>query len=289
MGPLQGTRIVEFAGIGPAPFGAMALADLGAEVIRIDRAGNQWGDPDTPPADLLNRGRRSVAVNLKDPAGVETALDLVASADVLIEGLRPGVMERLGLGPDDCLARNPKLIYARMTGWGQEGPYAPTAGHDINYISLAGALAHMGRAGEKPTFPINLVGDFGGGGMLLALGVCAALVETAKSGEGQVIDVAMVDGAALLMTMIHSFQAMGIWTDDRGTNMLDSGAHFYDVYETADGKYVSIGSIEPQFYAELLARTGLEGEDLPWQHDKTQWPVLKERLAAIFLTRTRDE
>jgi alpha-methylacyl-CoA racemase len=289
MGPLHGTRIVEFAGIGPAPFGAMALADLGAEVIRIDRAGAPWGDPDTPPADLLNRGRRSVAVNLKDPAGVETALDLVASADVLIEGLRPGVMERLGLGPDECLARNPKLIYARMTGWGQEGPYAPTAGHDINYISLAGALAHMGRAGEKPTFPINMVGDFGGGGMLLALGVCAALVETAKSGEGQVIDVAMVDGAALLMTMIHSFQAMGIWTDDRGTNMLDSGAHFYDTFECADGGYVSIGSIEPQFYAELLRLTGLADEELPWQHDKTAWPDLKERLAGIFKTRTRDE
>ena len=176
MGPLHGTRIIEFAGIGPAPFGCMALADLGAEVIRIDRAGAPWGDPDTPPADLLNRGRRSVALNLKDPAGVATALDLVATADVVVEGLRPGVMERLGLGPDECLARNPKLVYARMTGWGQDGPYAPTAGHDINYISLAGALAHMGRAGEKPTFPINLVGDFGGGGMLLALGVCAALV-----------------------------------------------------------------------------------------------------------------
>jgi alpha-methylacyl-CoA racemase len=289
MGPLQGTRIVEFAGIGPAPFGAMALADLGAEVIRIDRAGRQPGDPDTPPADLLNRGRRSVALDLKSPEGVATALDIVATADVLIEGLRPGVMERLGLGPEECTARNPKLIYARMTGWGQEGPYAPTAGHDINYIALAGALAHMGRAGEKPTFPINLVGDFGGGGMLLALGVCAALVETARSGEGQVIDVAMVDGAALLMTMIHSFQAMGIWSDDRGTNMLDSGAHFYDTFECADGGYVSIGSIEPQFYAELLRLTGLDGEELPWQHDKSAWPDLKERLAGIFKTKTRDE
>ena len=289
MGPLHGTRIIEFAGIGPAPFGCMALADLGAEVIRIDRAGAPWGDPDTPPADLLNRGRRSVALNLKDPAGVATALDLVATADVVVEGLRPGVMERLGLGPDECLARNPKLVYARMTGWGQDGPYAPTAGHDINYISLAGALAHMGRAGEKPTFPINLVGDFGGGGMLLALGVCAALVETAGSGEGQVLDVAMVDGAALLMTMIHSFQAMGIWTDDRGTNMLDSGAHFYDTFECADGGYVSIGSIEPQFYAELLRLTGLEGEELPWQHDKTAWADLKERLAGVFKTKTRDE
>ncbi|HEU5150960.1 MAG TPA: CaiB/BaiF CoA-transferase family protein [Iamia sp.] len=292
MGPLHGTRIVEFAGIGPAPFGCMALADLGAEVIRIDRAGGRWGDPDTPPADLLNRGRRSIALDLKSPEGVATALDIVATADVVVEGLRPGVMERLGLGPDECLARNPKVIYARMTGWGQEGPYAPTAGHDINYIALAGALAHMGRAGEKPTFPINLVGDFGGGGMLLALGVCAALVETARSGEGQVIDVAMVDGAALLMTMIHSFQAMGIWTDDRGTNMLDSGAHFYDTFECADGGYVSIGSIEPQFYAELLRLTGLEevhGGELPWQHDKTAWPDLKEELAGIFKTKTRDE
>lgn len=290
MGPLAGIRVVELAGIGPGPFCAMVLSDLGAEVIRVDRAGSgTGGDTSTPPADVLNRGRRSVAVDLKDPAGVEVVLDLVASADALIEGFRPGVTERLGLGPDACLARNPKLVYGRMTGWGQDGPYAPMAGHDINYIALGGALAHLGRAGEKPTPPINLVGDFGGGGMLLALGVCAALVEASRSGQGQVVDAAMVDGSALLMTMMHAFQAMGIWTDERGANLLDTGAHFYDTYECADGRYVSIGSIEPQFYAELLRLTGLEGEELPWQHDKSHWPAMKERLTAIFKEKTRDE
>ena len=291
MGPLSGTRMVEIAGIGPGPFCAMALADLGAEVIRIDRPGPGLsnGNPDTPPADLLNRGRRSVAIDLKDPAGIEVVLDLVASADALIEGFRPGVMERLGLGPDACLARNPKLVYGRMTGWGQDGPYASMAGHDINYIALSGTLAHLGRAGERPTPPINLVGDFGGGGMLLALGICAALVEAGRSGEGQVVDAAMTDGSALLMTMIHSFQAMGIWSDDRGSNMLDTGAHFYDTYECADGGYVSIGSIEPQFYAELLRLTGLEGEELPSQHDRTAWADLKVRLEGIFKQKTRDE
>ncbi len=290
MGPLSGTKIIELAGIGPAPFGAMMLADLGADVIRVDRSGNVvGGDPSTPPGDLLARGRRSVGVDLKHAEGAATVLDLVAGADALIEGFRPGVMERLGLGPDVCLARNPKLVYARMTGWGQEGPYAPTAGHDINYIALAGALEPMGRAGQQPTPPINLIGDFGGGGMLLALGVCAALIETGKSGEGQVIDVAMVDGAASLMAMIWSFREMGMWKDERGTNMLDTGAHFYDTYETSDGKYVSIGSIEPQFYAELLRLTGMDGEDLPSQHDRSQWPALKERFAAIFRTKTRDE
>jgi len=290
VGPLSGTRVVEIAGIGPGPFCAMALADLGAEVIRVDRTGPRMGgDPASPPADLLNRGRRSVAVNLKDPAGVEAVLDLVASADALIEGFRPGVMERLGLGPEVCLGRNPKLVYGRMTGWGQDGPYASMAGHDINYIALGGALAHLGRAGERPTPPINLVGDFGGGGMLLALGVCAALVEAGRSGRGQVVDAAMVDGAALLMTMMHSFRAMGLWSDERGTNMLDTGAHYYDTYQCADGGYVSIGSIEPQFYAELLRLTGLEGEDLPWQQDKAHWPALKQRLEAVFKEKTRDE
>ncbi|HXH56720.1 CaiB/BaiF CoA-transferase family protein [Iamia sp.] len=294
MGPLSGTRIVEIAGIGPGPFCAMALADLGAEVIRVDRTGpNLGGDPDTPPADLLNRGRRSVAVNLKDPTGVATVLDLIASADALIEGFRPGVMERLGLGPDVTLGRNPALVYGRMTGWGQDGPYASMAGHDINYVALAGSLAHLGRAGEKPTPPINLVGDFGGGGMLLALGICAALVEAGRSGQGQVVDAAMVDGSALLMTMMHSFQAMGIWSDERGTNMLDTGAHYYDTYECADGRYVSIGSIEPQFYAELLRLTGLEDDDddgeLPWQQDRTRWPELSARLEVIFKAKTRDE
>jgi len=289
VGPLTGTRVVEIAGIGPGPFCAMVLADMGAEVVRVDRPGRAMGDPDTPPADILNRGRRSIAVDLKDPAGVEVVLELIASADALIEGFRPGVMERLGLGPDVGLARNPRLVYGRMTGWGQTGPYAASAGHDINYIALAGSLAHLGRAGEPPTPPINLIGDFGGGGMLLAMGICAGLVEAGRSGQGQVVDAAMVDGAALLMTMIHAFGAMGLWTDERGTNMLDTGAHYYDVYECADGRYVSIGSIEPQFYAELLRLTGLEGEDLPWQQDKAHWAELKVRLASVFKAKTMHE
>ncbi len=293
MGPLAGIKVVEIAGIGPGPYGAMLLADLGADIIRIDRSTgvNAFGQGPSaePPADLLARGRRSVAVDLKNPEGVATVLDLVAGADVLVEGFRPGVMERLGLGPDVCLERNPRLVYGRMTGWGQDGPYAAAAGHDINYIALAGALEPLGRAGEQPTPPLNLVGDFGGGGMMLAFGVCAALVETARSGQGQVIDAAMIDGAASLMTMTWSFKHMGIWADERGTNMLDTGAHFYDTYETADGKYVSIGSIEPQFYAELLRITEIDPESLPKQMDKTQWPVLKERFAEVFKTKTRDE
>jgi len=292
-GPLSGIKVVEIAGIGPGPYGAMLLADLGADVIRIDRSSgvNAFGQGAgaEPPADILARGRRSVAVDLKNPEGVATVLDLVAEADVLIEGFRPGVMERLGLGPDVCLERNPRLVYGRMTGWGQQGPYASAAGHDINYIALAGALEPLGRAGEQPTPPLNLVGDFGGGGMMLAFGVCAALVEVARSGEGQVIDAAMVDGAASLMTMTWSFKHMGIWADERGTNMLDTGAHFYDTYEAADGKYVSIGSIEPQFYAELLRLTGIDPESLPKQMDKSQWPALKERFAEVFKTKTRDE
>jgi alpha-methylacyl-CoA racemase len=290
MGPLAGITVIEIAGIGPGPFCGMLLSDLGADVIRIDRAGTvHGGDPERPPADLLNRGRRSIGVDLKSPEGVEVVLDLVAGADALIEGFRPGVAERLGIGPDECLARNPKLVYGRMTGWGQDGPYASTAGHDINYIALAGALDSIGRRGEAPVPPLNLVGDFGGGGMLLAFGVTAGLLEAQRSGQGQVIDAAMVDGAATLMTMMHSFRAMGIWNLERGTNMLDSGAHFYDVYETADGRYVSIGSIEPQFYDELLRLTGLEGEELPWQQDRNEWPAMKERLAAIFRSKTRDE
>jgi alpha-methylacyl-CoA racemase len=293
MGPLAGVKIVEIAGIGPGPYGAMLLADLGADVVRIDRSSAVGamgpGDPDHPPADLLARGRRSVAVDLKHSDGVATVLDLVAGADVLLEGFRPGVMERLGLGPDVCLERNPRLVYGRMTGWGQDGPYASSAGHDINYIALAGALEPLGRAGQQPTPPINLVGDFGGGGMLLALGVCAALVEVARSGEGQVIDAAMVDGAASLMTMVWSFKHMGIWDGSRGENMLDTGAHFYDTYETSDGKYVSIGSIESQFYVELLRITGLDQAELPHQMDKTQWPALKERFAEVFRTKTQQE
>ena len=247
-GPLSGIKILEIAGIGPGPFCAMMLSDMGAEVVRIDRADRvPEAIPDTPHGDLLNRGRRNIGVNLKSPEGVETVLKLVEQADAIIEGFRPGVMERLGLGPDECLARNPKLVYGRMTGFGQDGPMAQAAGHDINYIALAGALEPIGRKGEAPLPPLNLVGDFGGGGMLLAYGIVCGLVERQQSGKGQVIDAAMVDGAAVLMTMFHSFKAMGGWNDERGTNLLDTGAHFYDTYETSDGKYVSVGSIEPQF------------------------------------------
>jgi len=290
MGPLTGLKVVEIAGIGPGPFCGMLLADLGADVVRVDRAQNvRGGDPGMPPGDLLNRGRRSIGVDLKSPEGVGVVLDLVEKADVLIEGFRPGVAERLGIGPDECRARNPRLVYGRMTGWGQDGPWASMAGHDMNYIALAGALEPIGRAGQPPLPPINLIGDFGGGGMLLAFGVLAGVFEAQRSGEGQVIDAAMVDGSALLMTMTHSFRAMGMWTDERGTNMLDTGAHFYEVYETADGLFLSVGSIEPQFYDALLKGLGVDIEDLPWQHDQTQWPALKERFAAIFKEKTRDE
>jgi alpha-methylacyl-CoA racemase len=268
----------------------MMLSDMGAEVLRVDRAQTAAeSHPATPPGDFLNRGRRSVALDLKHPDAVAVALRLVEGADVLLEGFRPGVMERLGLGPEVCLERNPRLVYARMTGWGQEGPLAQAAGHDINYIALAGALEPLGRAGEKPTAPLNLVGDFGGGGMLMAYGVTCGLVERATSGRGQVVDAAMVDGAAVLMTMIHAMRDSGFWNDERGSNLLDTGAHFYDTYETADGRYVSIGSIEPQFYAELLEKTGIAGEELPRQMDRNQWPAMKERLADLFKTRTRDE
>jgi alpha-methylacyl-CoA racemase len=289
-GPLSGLKIIEIAGIGPGPFTAMLLADMGADVVRIDRAQNvTGGDPSTPPANISDRGRRSVGVDLKHPDGVEAVLSLCEQADGLIEGFRPGVMERLGLGPDAVHARNPKLVYGRMTGWGQEGPYSPWAGHDINYIALAGALEPIGRAGQAPVPPLNLVGDFGGGGMFLAFGMACGLLHAQRSGEGQVVDAAMVDGAATLMTMFHAMTAMGVWNEGRGTNLLDTGAHFYDVYETADGKYVSIGSIEPQFYAELLRLTGLEGEELPWQHDRSQWPAMKERFEELFRQKTREE
>ena len=290
MGPLSGLKVVEIAGIGPGPFCGMLLADLGADVVRVDRAQNvQGGDPALPPGDLLNRGRRSIGVDLKNPEGVAVVLDLVEQADVLIEGFRPGVAERLGIGPDECLARNPRLVYGRMTGWGQEGPWASMAGHDMNYIALAGALEPLGRAGEAPQPPINLLGDFGGGGMLLGFGVLAAVFEAQRSGQGQVVDAAMVDGSALLMTMTHAFRHMGIWEDERGTNMLDTGAHFYDVYETADGKYLSVGAIEPQFYDALLDGLGLDKSDLPWQHDRAEWPALTKKFAGIFATKTRDE
>jgi len=290
MGPLAGVRILEIAGIGPGPFAAMVLADMGAEVLRVDRAERVNPNPgEVPPGDLLNRGRRSIGVDLKKPDGVEALLKLVEQADALLEGFRPGVMERLGLGPEVCLERNPRLVYGRMTGWGQTGPLAHAAGHDINYIALAGTLDGIGRAGEKPLPPLNLVGDFGGGGMLLAFGVVCALFERSGSGRGQVVDAAMVDGAALLMTMMHGFRHAGFWKDERGTNLLDTGSHFYDTYQTADGKYISIGSIEPQFYQELLRLTGLEGEELPRQMERSAWGPLAERLTEIFKSKTRDE
>jgi alpha-methylacyl-CoA racemase len=290
-GPLNGLRIVEFAGIGPGPFCGMMLADHGAEVIRIDRAsGSRGGSQPVTSKDVLARGRKSVAIDLKSAEGVALARRLCASADGLIEGFRPGVMERLGLGPDELLGDNPKLVYGRMTGWGQTGPYAPYAGHDINYIALAGALAHFGRAGEKPTPPINMVGDFGGGGMMLAFGMVSALLNVARGGQGQVIDAAMTDGTAVLMAMIHGMKNMGVWSEDLGANMLDTGAHFYDTYETRDGKYVSIGSIEPQFYAELRRIAGLEDDaEFDAQHDRARWGALKDKLAALFKTKTRDE
>ncbi len=291
-GPLTGYKIIEIAGIGPGPFAAMLLADMGAEVIRVDRAGAVRGPvPDEPHFDVLLRGRKNVAIDLKHPDGVAALLTLVESADALIEGFRPGVMERLGIGPDECLARNPRLVFGRMTGWGQEGPYAQSAGHDINYIALAGALAHFGRAGEPPVPPLNMVGDFGGGGMFLAYGVVCALLEAQRSGQGQVVDTAMVDGAAVLMSMFWAFSSIGMHDENaRGTNLLDTGAHFYDVYRCSDGQYVSIGSIEPQFYAELLRLTGLDGDDeFAKQMDKAHWSALKTRLTEVFAQKTRAE
>jgi alpha-methylacyl-CoA racemase len=291
-GPLSGYRVIEIAGIGPGPFAAMMLADMGADVVRVERAQSLRGAaPDGPHFDVLLRGRRNVAIDLKHTDGVATLLDLVESADALIEGFRPGVMERLGVGPDVCLDRNPELVYGRMTGWGQDGPYAAAAGHDINYISLAGALAHFGRAGEPPVPPLNMVGDFGGGGMFLAFGVVCALLEAQRSGRGQVVDTAMVDGAAVLMSMFWAFRTIGAFDEQaRGTNLLDTGAHFYDVYRCADGTYVSVGSIEPQFYAELLRLTGLDGDaEFAKQMEKAEWSALKERLSAVFAQKTRAE
>jgi alpha-methylacyl-CoA racemase len=291
-GPLAGSRVIEVAGIGPGPFAAMLLADMGAEVIRVERVqAARSPAPDRPRGDLLLRGRRSIALDLKHPDGVETLLDLVAAADALIEGFRPGVMERLGAGPDECLARNPKLVYGRMTGWGQEGPLAAAAGHDINYIALAGALAHFRRAGEPPTPPLNLVGDFGGGGMLLAFGVVCAMLEVQRSGCGQVVDAAMVDGTALLMTMFWGLRDLGLFDESApGTNLLDTGAHFYDVYECSDGTFLSIGALEPQFYAELLERLGLAGDErFANQMDRAAWPQLSARLSDLIRTRPRAE
>ncbi|MEM5517579.1 CaiB/BaiF CoA-transferase family protein [Henriciella sp. AS95] len=286
-GPLTGTKIVEFQGIGPGPFCGMLLSDLGADVVRIDRAGS--GGRPASPANVESRGRRSIALNLKDPADVETALKLIEKADGLIEGFRPGVMERLGLGPDIALDRNPKLAYGRMTGWGQFGPLSQAAGHDLNYIALTGALGAMGRKGEKPYPPLNLIGDYGGGALYLAFGLLAAILHARSGGEGQVVDVAMTDGAASLASMFYGMRAMGVWTDEREDNLLDGGAHFYDCYETSDGKYVSIGSIEPQFYALLLEKAGLTDSEFQSQMDRSKWPTLSEKLAEVIKTKSRDE
>ena len=285
MGPLNGYTVIELAGIGPGPMGGMILADMGAEVIRIDRAN---GADARLVERVSGRGKKSVILNLKDPAGVETLLRMVENADVIIDPYRPGVCEKLGVGPEQCLARNPRIVFARMTGWGQEGPLAQAAGHDINYISLTGALFATGRKGEKPVPPLNLVGDMGGGGMLLVNGVLAALLETTNSGQGQVIDVAMVDGAAQLMWMFHGLDAMGIWdANRRESNLLDGGAHFYDTYECADGEYISIGSIEPQFYALLKQHAELPEEIFGDQNNRDLWPELSAKLADIFKQKTQ--
>ncbi len=290
MGPLNGIRVVEFAGLAPGPFCAMLLADLGADVIGVDRADTVGaGGRAEPPPDPLRRSRRSIGIDLKRPEGVRVALRLTDTADVVIEGMRPGVAERLGIGPEECCDRNPRLVYGRMTGWGQDGPLAHRAGHDIDYLAVAGALEPIGRAGGAPVPPLNLVADFGGGGMLLAFGIVAALFERERSGRGQVIDAAMVDGSALLTSMLHGMRAAGLWIDERGANLLDSGAPFYDVYETADGRYMAVGALESRFYRQLLTGLGLDGEDLPAQFDRDGWPRLRQRFAAVFRTRTREE
>jgi alpha-methylacyl-CoA racemase len=283
-GPLSGLKVLEFAGIGPGPFCGMLLSDLGADVVRIDRKGAGRGSP----ADITARGRRSVALDLKSPAAVEACLKLMESADALLEGFRPGVMERLGLGPDVALARNPKLVFGRMTGWGQTGPYAKAAGHDMNYIAISGALHAIG-TDEKPVPPLNLVGDFGGGALYLAFGLLAGVIHARATGQGQVIDCAMSDGAASLMAMFYGFKAAGGWVETRRSNLLDGGAHFYDTYQCSDGKWVSIGSIEPQFYALLLEKTGITDPDFKAQMDRSQWNSLRERLAKVFAQKTRDE
>ncbi len=298
-GPLSGLKVVELAGLGPAPFGCMVLADQGAEVLCIDRprgradlvpVGSPAPDDPINPYDVLSRNRRSAGVDLKHADGVALVLDLVAGADVLIEGFRPGVAERLGVGPQPCQERNPRLVYGRMTGWGQDGPLAAKAGHDIDYAAIGGALHAIGRAGQPPTPPLNLVADFGGGGMLLALGVLAALWERERSGLGQVVDAAMVDGVALLMAPFVGARARGFWSDRRGENLLDSGAPFYDCYETSDGGWMAVGAIEPQFFAELVDGLGLsQDRSMPDQHDQARWPELRERLAGVFRARSRED
>lgn len=286
MGPLHGVKVIEMVGLGPGPLCAMLLADMGAEVIRVDRPGGNLFSGSK--SDLLGRNRRSLAVDLKHPDGVATVLRLVERADALIEGFRPGVMERLGLGPDRCLARNGKLIYGRMTGWGQDGPLAQAAGHDINYIALAGVLHAIGEQGGRPVPPLNLVGDFGGGGMFLAFGIVCALLEAQRSGLGQVIDCSMVEGSAVLMGMFYAMQQAGRWQDERGRNMLDGASHFYGTYETADGKWVAVGAIEPQFYATLIRETDADPQLFENQHDADAWPRQRAELARIFRTKTRD-
>lgn len=292
MGPLKGIKVVEFAALGPAPMGAMLLADLGAEVLRIERKTTVNGRPTAdlfdPKIDILNRSRRVVALDMKKPEAIETALRLIEQADVLIEGFRPGVMERLGVGPEVCLARNPRLVYGRMTGWGQTGTLAHAAGHDINYLSLSGALHAIGEKGGKPVAPLNLVADCGGGAMLLAMGVLAGVISARNTGRGQVVDAAMTDGAAVLMSMMYTLKAMGQWTQERGSNLLDGGAHFYDTYQCSDGKWLSVGAIEPQFYALLLEKTGIDDPAFKAQWDRSQWPELKEKLAAVLVTQSRD-
>lgn len=294
-GPLAGLRVLELAGIGPAPFGVMLLADLGADVVRIDKYGEHAGNPLRPEFDLLGRGRRSIQLDLKNDDDRALALVLAADVDVLVEGFRPGVTERLGLGPDECLERNPRLVYARMTGWGQDGPLAQRAGHDINYISIAGALSAIGAAGEAPVIPSNFLGDFGGGGMLLALGVLAAVNHAQRTGRGQVVDASIVDGTALLTTMQHAFRAQGLLRGERGDNMLDGGAHFYQVYETADGRFLSVGAIEPKFYSRFVEGLGidLEGDlDGDWARshtDRSLWPHMIERVADIIRGQALDD
>lgn len=296
MGPLEGVRVLELAGIGPAPFGCMLLADLGAEVVRVERGGDGKSTIDgagraesDPKRYVPHRGRRSIALDLKSPAGRQTLLALVGHADVLVEAYRPGAAERLGVGPDDCLARNPRLVYARMTGWGQTGPLAGSAGHDINYIAVAGALDNFRRTGERPLAPLNVVGDMGGGGMLLAFGIAAALVHARRTGEGQVVDAAMVDGAALQLATTFGMKAQGRWTGEPGSNMADSGAPFYEVYECADGKFIAVGALEEPFYEEFLKLLGVAPESLPDHGDQASWPEGKRRLAEVFRGRTRNE
>jgi alpha-methylacyl-CoA racemase len=292
-GPLQGVTVIELAGIGPGPFAGMMLADMGADVIRVDRIPSPGGSSALEALmrndSVVDRGRRSIALNMKDPRAVETVLQLVASADILIEGFRPGVTEKLGVGPKDCMVRNPKLVYGRMTGWGQTGPLAQAAGHDLNYIALSGAVQAMGPADRVPAVPLNLVGDYGGGGMLLALGVVAALYEAQRSGQGQVVDAAITDGAAVLMAAQYGLKAKGFWQDQRESNFLDGSAHFYGNYLCADGHYLSVGAIEPQFYRLLLEKCGVTDPHFSRQWERAEWPALKDKLAALFLRKGRDE